>query len=459
MSGNPVLVVEDDRNLREALVDTLELAGFPVIEADNGESALDLVRDQEVGMVLTDYQLGGMSGQTLLERLREYCPRIPVLMMTAFGTVEGAVRAMRAGAQDYLTKPFDPDTLVQHVGRLLGLHRDTLENLAEDSLIAEDPVSRSLLELARRVAESDVTVMLTGESGSGKEVFARYVHQRSRRHDGPFVAINCAAIPEQMLEATLFGYEKGAFTGAWRSTPGKLEQAGGGTLLLDEISEMQLGLQAKLLRVLQEREVERLGGQKTLKLDLRVLATSNRDMGREVAEGRFREDLFYRLNVFNLKLPPLRERRGDILPLARRLILRAWNESGPGVPEMTQATQRALLAHHWSGNVRELDNTVQRALVLAGGADIRPEHLMLEPAPGGLEPAEDQSESSGPSGSDLRSREQQAIVDVLVAVCGNRSEAARRLDVSPRTLRYKLARMRAVGIAIPGDSCTLENRS
>jgi two-component system response regulator FlrC len=338
---------------------------------------------------------------------------------------------------------------------LLGLPEDT----ADDALIAVDPASRAVVDLADRVAGTDVTVMLTGESGTGKEVFARYIHRRSRRCNGPFVAINCAAIPEQMLEATLFGYEKGAFTGAWRTTPGKFEQAAGGTLLLDEVSEMQLGLQAKLLRVLQEREVERLGGQKTLSLDLRVLATSNRDMSKEVADGRFREDLYYRLNVFNLRLPPLRERRGDIALLARRLIMRAWNEAGLPVPELTEAARQVLLAHDWPGNVRELDNTIQRALVLSGGTDIGPEQLMLDPGTGRVDPQECGPEAHAGQGSDLRSREHQAIIDALTAVCGNRADAARRLSVSPRTLRYKLARMRAAGIAIPGDSRSVEDCS
>lgn len=450
-----MLVVEDDRNLREALVDTLQIGGFSVVEASSGESALRLLADQDVGMVLTDYQLGGMNGQTLLERVRERFPRTPVLLMTAFGTVEGAVRAIQAGAHDYLTKPFDPDTLLRHVARLLGQLGET----AEESLVAKAPATRAVLELADRVAGADVTVMLSGESGTGKEVFARFIHSRSRRRKGPFIAINCAAIPEQMLEATLFGYEKGAFTGAVKAMPGKFEQAVGGTLLLDEVSEMQPGLQAKLLRVLQEREVERLGSQKTLSLDLRVLATSNRDMVEEVAAGRFREDLFYRLNVFGLRLPPLRERREDIFPLAQKLMGRICADTGRPVPVITEDAEETLLAHDWPGNIRELENAIQRALVMAIGREIKAEHFALEPTTSAYA-AESRSDADKEAPTaDLRAHEEKAIIETLRAACGNRSEAARRLGISPRTLRYKVARMRSAGVAIPGEPNSFEERS
>jgi len=312
--------------------------------------------------------------------------------------------------------------------------------------LAIDAVGVRLLELARRVAASDVTVMLTGESGVGKEVFARFIHRTSRRRCGPFVAVNCAAIPESMLEDVLFGHEKGAFTGASEARAGKFEQAHGGTLLLDEITEMPLGLQAKLLRVLQEREVERLGGVAPKRVDVRVVATSNRDLKRAVAEGVLREDLYYRLNVFPLQVPPLRDRREDILPLARRLIARHTPPDATP-PELSDAAAARLLAHPWPGNVRELDNVVQRALVLIDGGRIEVDAIVLETdafaAPGAGEVTE------GALGDELRQHEDQLILDALRAEDGRRKDAAVRLGISPRTLRYKLARLRAEGLSVP----------
>ncbi|WP_274520300.1 MULTISPECIES: sigma-54-dependent Fis family transcriptional regulator [unclassified Ectothiorhodospira] len=325
-------------------------------------------------------------------------------------------------------------------------------------LVAEDPRSRDLLTLARRVAASEVTVMINGESGVGKEVFARFIHDHSSRANAPFVALNCAAIPENMLEAMLFGHERGAFTGAYESRPGKFELAEGGTLLLDEISEMDHGLQAKLLRVLQEREVERLGGRHPRPVDVRVLATSNRNLQEAVADGQFREDLYYRLNVFPLLIPPLRDRPGDILPLARRLI----HVHGRGIDhaQLTQAAAARLVDHPWPGNVRELDNVIQRAMILRDGVDIDAESLQFEGVTGldtSLQPpfmgqAEHVSSSvirDQRLGDNLRSREEQLILDALRMEDGSRKDAAARLGISPRTLRYKLARLREAGVTIP----------
>ncbi len=312
-----------------------------------------------------------------------------------------------------------------------------------DGFVAEDVRTRELKELARRVAATEVTVMITGPSGTGKEVLARFIHDQSARSGGPFVAINCAAIPETLLEATLFGYEKGAFTGAQRATPGKFEQAQGGTLLLDEISEMDLGLQAKLLRVLQERELERVGSHDTIELDVRVLATSNRNLREEVAAGRFREDLFYRLNVFPLNLPPLRERPRDILPLAERL-LRRRAVPGEPPPALAPAAIDTLLAHSWPGNVRELDNVMQRALVLNRDGVIEPADLCFEERT-----ADAAATVARGLAADLRSVEGQRILDALSASGGSRASAAELLGISPRTLRYKLARLREAGTAIP----------
>jgi two-component system response regulator FlrC len=316
--------------------------------------------------------------------------------------------------------------------------------------VAEDLRSREVLELARRVARSDATVLLNGESGTGKEVFARYIHQSSTRRDASFVAINCAAIPENMLEAVLFGYEKGAFTGAYQSAPGKFEQAQGGTLLLDEISEMSLPLQAKLLRVLQERELERLGGRRLIELDVRVLATTNRNLREEVSAGRFREDLFYRLNVFPLTLPPLRERRRDILPLAEHLLRHSLPVGRP-LPRLSEAARQRLLAHGWPGNVRELDNLMQRALILTDGEDISVELLHFEEqelAAG--TPTAPLVATTASLPDDLRSVEEQMIIEALSSHQGSRKHVAKRLGISERTLRYKIARMREAGVAIPG---------
>ena len=325
-----------------------------------------------------------------------------------------------------------------------------------------------LLELASRVAQSDSTVMITGESGTGKEVLARYIHQQSPRASGPFIAINCAAIPDNMLEATLFGHEKGAFTGAVTAQPGKFELADGGTILLDEISEMPLGLQAKLLRVLQEREVERVGARKPINLDIRVLATSNRDLASEVAAGRFREDLYYRLSVFPLAWRPLRERPADILPLAERLLAKHVKKMNQAPVRLSESAAQSLVQHQWPGNVRELDNAIQRALILQQGGVIQAQDLCLHApigqsvqgavprlavvpsvAPPMAQPVESPSAvDAGALGEDLRRREFQVIIDTLRAERGRRKEAAERLGISPRTLRYKLAQMRDAGMDV-----------
>ncbi|MEM9058795.1 MAG: sigma-54 dependent transcriptional regulator, partial [Pseudomonadota bacterium] len=315
MSAAPILVVEDDPSLAEALSETLRLAGHEVVLAADAEGALKIIDAQPLGLVVSDVQMEPMDGHALLAESKRRQPELPVVLMTAYGTIEKAVQSIRNGAAHYIVKPFEADTLVQVAARFKRRRPD-------DGLIAVDARSQRLKELARRVAASEATVMIAGESGTGKEVLARFIHDNSGRDSGPFVAINCAAIPENMLEAVLFGYEKGAFTGATTANPGKFEQAQGGTLLLDEVSEMDLGLQAKLLRVLQEREVERLGGRKVVSLDVRVLATTNRDLREYVNAGQFREDLYYRLNVFPLSVPSLRERPEDILPLCQHFMHR-----------------------------------------------------------------------------------------------------------------------------------------
>tara|TARA_B110000211_G_scaffold216108_1_gene258878 strand:- start:1078 stop:2202 length:1125 start_codon:yes stop_codon:yes gene_type:complete len=373
-----------------------------------------------------------------------------------------------------MAKPFAPEVLLNMVSRYLPEKpKDT------DGPIVADPTSIQLLELASKVARSDASVMVLGPSGSGKEVLARYIHDKSSRCNEPFVAINCAAIPENMLEATLFGYEKGAFTGAIQACPGKFEQAQGGTILLDEITEMDLGLQAKLLRVLQEREVERLGGRKTIQLNVRVLATSNRDLKEAVADNQFREDLYYRLNVFPLMWRPLCERPGDIIVLAKHLIERHIAKSKEPMAYLDSVAEQKLLAHAWPGNVRELDNVIQRALILRSGDTINEHAIFIEnlapsnfviPQPEKSELVEKKSLSTayydqqsadvipqqdlptpdtGSYKDELKDKEHRIILETLARCQGKRKDVAETLGISPRTLRYKLAQMRDLGISLP----------
>ena len=375
MYQSQILVVDDDSQLREAIVDTLMITGYACIEASNGDEALSILLKRNVDMVISDIQMDGMDGHTLLRSIRDKYPQMPVLLMTAYANIDGAVKAMRDGAIDYLAKPFAPEVLLNQVSRYVPVKRIT-----KREPIWEDPSTGELLQLAAKAAASDVTVMITGPSGSGKEVLSRYVHDNSPRASGPFVAINCAAIPDTMLESTLFGYEKGAFTGAVQACPGKFEQAQGGTILLDEITEMDLNLQSKLLRVLQEKEVERLGGRKTIALDVRVLATSNRDLKQAVAENKFREDLYYRLNVFPLRWKPLCQRIGDVLPLARFFLQRHASENSRAIPELSKEAIARLESYSWPGNVRELENVMQRALIICNGNVIEASDLILDEA-------------------------------------------------------------------------------
>lgn len=432
MRNLPVLIVEDDPDLLEALCATLKLDGYTTLAASSGEQAIDLLRTHPAGLVISDVQMRPMDGYTLLQAIKRSHPWIPVVLMTAYGEVDKAVAAMRSGASDYLLKPFDPHSLLAHVRHYLL----TVSDEDESEIVAEDPRTLTLLSLAKKVAATSATVMLTGESGSGKEVLARFIHRHSPRASRPFVAINCAAIPENLLESTLFGYEKGSFTGASQAQAGKFEQANGGTLLLDEISEMPLGLQAKLLRVLQEREVERIGGSKPVKLDIRLIATSNRDMPMYVQEGRFREDLYYRLNVFPLEILPLRERPQDIVPLAQRIL----DRSAPRCV-LAQSAIRSLERYTWPGNVRELENVIQRAMILATGS-IEAEHLNL-PGSSARDTFRGEAQREGDSSlRDIKSLERDHILQTLAAVNGSRKLAVQKLGISERTLRYKLQQYR-----------------
>ncbi|MBM7072216.1 sigma-54-dependent Fis family transcriptional regulator [Shewanella sp. 202IG2-18] len=449
MSQAKILLVEDDASLREALVDTLLIAQYECLDVSCGEDAIIALKSQTFDMIISDVQMDGIGGIGLLNYVSVHYQHVPVLMMTAYATVNAAVEAIKLGAVDYLSKPFATEVLLNQVSRYLPNKIDV------EKPIAEDEKSINLFSLAKRVAKSEASVMIMGPSGSGKEVMARYIHQNSARKEQPFVAINCAAIPENMLEATLFGYEKGAFTGAHQACPGKFEQAQGGTLLLDEISEMEIGLQAKLLRVLQEREVERLGGRKTIELDVRVLATSNRDLKAMAESGKFREDLYYRINVFPLTWPALYQRPADIIPLAKHLIGRHSQKQGLMVtPELDELACRKLLMHRWPGNVRELDNVVQRALILHQGEQIVVDDVIIDvnevPGSAYIEQPDNSSTTADSLGNELQSQEHMIILETLNQCNGSRKEVADKLGISPRTLRYKMAKMRDAGLNIPG---------
>jgi two-component system response regulator FlrC len=440
MSKNVILVIEDDLDLRQALCDTLSIAGYATLEADSADPALQILETERVNLIISDVQMPGMHGDELLKTVKRKFPEIPFVLITAYGTVTKAVEAIQAGAADYIIKPFEAEVLIEMVDRL------AVAAPRSEGMIMESKRSRELAELGRRVAATDVTVMISGESGCGKEVYSRYIHSSSKRSDKPFVAINCAAIPEPMLESMLFGYEKGAFTGAYTARAGKFEQANGGTLLLDEISEIDIGLQAKLLRVIQEKEVERLGGSKPIPLDVRIIATTNRNLKEEVTQGRFREDLFYRLNVFPLHLSPLRDRKEDILPLTRRFVENY--ETAHGI-KIDSDAEEVLLRHTWPGNVRELENVIQRALILKSGTTVTAQDIIFEtPNAVSTPSATIEAKPAAVLESDLKTREKEIIIDA-VASHSSRKEAAEKLGISPRTLRYKLAQFRRDGITIP----------
>jgi len=456
-----ILIVEDDKPLCEALCDTLELEGYRVSSVGNGAEALTRLEQDWYKLVVSDVKMPVMDGLQLLKNIQNKYPQTPMLLMTAFGTVSKAVEAMQAGAVDYLIKPFDAKALVSKVADYVMVDAISSKQSIPQRVVQDDVMKR-LYDLVFRVAKTDVAVMLQGESGTGKEVMARFIHQNSSYRDGPFVAVNCAAIPENMLEAMLFGYEKGAFTGSVQSMPGKFEQAQEGTLLLDEISEMDLGLQAKLLRVLQEKEVERLGSHKKINLNVRILAASNQNLKSKLEQGRFREDLYYRLNVFPIHIPSLRERPGDILPLAKELIQR-HSPTGKKLPEFDDQAIEKMLDYHWPGNVRELDNVVQRALILKVDDRITVADLVFE-EPSAMQftkterssaeyskPVDTQDETFEFTGLDegVRCAEESIILQTLQIENGSRKTTAEKLGISPRTLRYKMARMKEAGIILP----------
>lgn len=460
-----VLVVEDDYDLREALSDTFASNNLSCMAVEDGNTALAMLnkKSDQIGVVLSDVQMPNMDGIELVEKIRIEYPFVPVLLMTAYGSIDSAVESIKKGAVDFIAKPFEADDLVKKVKSYLKEDNDKIDfDGFKYNYISKSPLFKKILELARKIATSNSTILLQGESGTGKEVVSYFIHKNSKKSKNPFVAVNCAAIPENMLEAIMFGYEKGSYTGAYQGSSGKFEQANNGTILLDEITEMPLSLQAKLLRVLQEKEVERIGGKKAIPLDVRVIATTNRDLKQEVRVGNFREDLFYRLNVFPVKLPALRERKEDILPMAKFFLHKFCQEFGKPNVIFSDDAEQAMLRYQWPGNIRELENAVQRSLLLCGLDVIYANDLMFDIQE--LSDVEFHQESIESVkcmqdeivlenqekllGESLKQKENNIIIQTLKSTQGSRKEAAKMLGISTRTLRYKLARMRELGFDI-----------
>lgn len=415
----PVLVVDDEPEMRLALREALVRMGYTCTSASNPEEALSMKSLEDFSLVITDMKMPKMDGLTFIKNLRTRTPGMPVIVITGYGTVENAVTAMKEGAVDYLMKPFSYTTLKKVILKVASPKSDP--GMIYSSSVMKDLVARVL-----RAAGSEITVLISGESGTGKELLARFLHAASPRKKGPFIAVNCAAIPDNLLESELFGHERGAFTGAVERRTGRFEMANGGSILLDEISEMPMSLQVKLLRVIQEREVDRVGGDTSVPVDIRILATTNRNLQREVEEGRFREDLFYRLNVLPLELPPLRERPEDIELLAWSFVAKY---SGGRELKLSRAALGKLREQIWKGNIRELENVIQRACLLSDG-EIRPDHF-------GLQPKKAQAVNNVTVGS-VKDIEKQLIMKTLDETGGNKSRAAKTLGISVRTLRNKL---------------------
>ena len=443
-----ILVVDDDASHRAMLTAVLGEEGYETVEVASGEEALQVLQDEGFGgfsLVLLDIRMAGRSGLEVLEEVRRREAGLPVVMMTAYASVETAVEALKKGAGDYLTKPLDTTELKMTVARVIEHrmlreeNRELRARLREDfafgSLASASPAMGAVVDVLRRVAPTEATLLIQGESGTGKEVVANGVHENSPRSGGPFVAVNCAAIPETLLESELFGFEKGAFTGAVAGRPGKIAAADGGTLFLDEVAEMPPSLQAKILRFVQDRKIQPLGSSRSAAVDVRLLAATNRDLEQEVREGRFREDLFYRLNVVSVTLPPLRERREDIPLLAARFLEDFSRRHGREVRGLTAEAGEALLRHRWPGNVRELENTIERAVVLSRGELLGTEDLFPGSA-GGQETGG--GEDPFRPGLTLRQAEEAIIRRALERADGNKTLAARRLGISRQTLINRL---------------------
>ncbi|MBF0521294.1 MAG: sigma-54-dependent Fis family transcriptional regulator [Nitrospirae bacterium] len=419
----PILVVDDDPQMRDALREAIKRLGFAAVVAENGQDALNKLATTPIALVVTDMKMPKMDGLTFLKEVKKRVGSLPVLVITGFGTVENAVEAMKEGASDYLMKPFSFDTLTRKINSIM----EAMNSVKE--IITENQRMKKILMLANEVASGDTTVLIYGESGTGKELVARFIHQSSQRKQKQFVGVNCAAIPENLLESELFGHEKGAFTGATDRKLGKFELASGGTILLDEIGEMPLPLQAKLLRVLQEKELDRVGGKQTIPIDTRVIATTNRDLYKESTEGRFREDLYYRLSVFPLHIPPLRERPEDVIALGEYFVKKYASLLGKNVKGIKKEALSIIEKNPWRGNIRELENVIHRAVLLSRTEFIDTDDFLFNDP---VAPVTD-SDSKG-----IRAMEKDLIFKTLKEVDGNKTKAAKILGVSVRTIRNKL---------------------
>lgn len=447
---NKILIVEDDLKLQDAITTTLELAGFAVVAADNVKLALDLIEKDSIGLVISDVNLNGnLTGIDLLATIKNNNSMLPVIIITAFASIDNAVIAMKTGACDYIVKPFVPEQIVAIAQRYF------INSLPDcDEPIIIDAASKEVFNVAKKLATTNVTAMIYGESGTGKEVLAKYIHNNSERATGPFIAINCAAIPDNMLEAMLFGYEKGAFTGAYQQTIGKFEQANNGTIFLDEIAEMPLALQAKILRVIQERKVERLGGKTEIELDIRLICATNKNLQKMVTEQEFREDLYFRLNVFPIQLPALRDRKQDIIPIANHIIQMYAKLNGCSVPIITDDAAKYLTQLTWQGNIRELENVMQRAMILHNNNAITLEDIWLGDLDKELHATKqdnnDETEVDPKLGTVLKTQEYKMIMTTLKDNSWCRKKTAKILGISDRTLRNKISKMKEMGYKVPG---------
>ncbi len=470
---HPILIVDDEVEMRIAMSETLKHCGYPVELSHNAIDALKKFKENEYALVITDMTMPKRSGLELLKDIKALDPSKPVIMVTAYGTIETAVEAMKHGSFDYIVKPFNFDTFTFVVERALTFKetptpaphkspdspKKSESSEIEREIVTQNAKMRELLSVGGNVAKSKATVLIQSESGTGKELLARYIHHQSERANRPFVAINCAALPDTLLESELFGYKKGSFTGATQDHRGKFEQAHGGSILLDEISEMALPLQAKLLRVLQEHEIDKVGGKEPISVDVRVIATTNKNMMQMVEKGEFREDLYFRLNVIPLSLPPLRDRKDDIPILVDHFLAKHAELNNRSCPRMTQEALAVLNNYNWRGNVRELENVVERALLLSNGEEVQPQNLLMhssgttslnEPSiTPPIQTIEDTANSNSSMGIEvgmsMKEAEKKLIFETLKETNGNRTHAAKILGISIRTLRNKLNEYRLEG--------------
>jgi len=448
MNSEPILVVDDELEMRSALSHALIRSGYSVESAASGFEALEKIKKKHFGVVITDVKMPEMSGMEVLSEIKKISGEIPVIMITAYGTINNAVDAMKEGASDYIMKPFSAEILEAAVKKVCSVTNNRKQDKALTNrsnriswykkIITQDAILLKILDLAKNVAPSNSTVLIQGESGTGKELLAHYIHQNSGRKDAPYVAVNCAALPENLAESELFGHEKGAFTGAANKKLGKLEMARHGTVVLDEISEMSMPLQAKLLRALQEREIDRIGGNKPVPIDARIIAISNIELNKAVKDGKFREDLFYRINVIPFTVPPLRERKSDIELLSKHFVEKYSSLNRKNIEKIADESISVLMGLEWKGNVRELENIIERSVLLSEGNILLPVHLIVEKT----EEARQRELISFKAGISVRDMEKELICRTLKEVNDNRTHAARLLGISIRTLRNKLGEYR-----------------